>query len=112
MGLTLNEVRLLEQELSTNGNRAARAANVLGYSLRDVLEYLSNKPNPRRRPNPRPELEKYVVASTKVGHVWEPSAELSKALADYAVGLVILCQWRDGNTIHQLAIPRVHRARL
>lgn len=110
MPLSSIEIELLNEELKKNHGRAVKAAYALGLSYWDVAEYVASTKPKTFSANPRPELEKYIVVSKPVTALWPRCDAVERARARYDAGLVELVQWRDGNTLHLLAIPRRKRA--
>jgi len=109
MALTIQEQELLAAEMKSNGGRAARAANVLGLDYNTVLDHLAQSVPTVFRPNPRPELERYIVASKTASGRWakeDRDGPLRIARERYDAGTHEMCQWRDGDVVHQLVIER------
>ena len=111
MSLSEAEIGLLEQELKNNGGKVPKAVNATGLHYGSVLEYLDRKngiPVRSYAPNPRPELERYVISTKNVRGGW-PAFDFSaieQAKNEYDQGTIEMCQWRDGDLVHLLRIPR------
>lgn len=109
MSVTSIEKEMIKDELrrSQDYSKIARRLGVpIGEVRRiDIME------NGRFFSLPRPELEKYVVATKHVDDVWDNNDPAIKAARQaYDDGLVEICTGRNGFMLTLYAIPRKEKA--
>ena len=110
MVLSLKQKVDIDAELLRNGGKIGKAAADLELPYTEVLDYVSGSLRIASVTS-RPELQKYIIASKDVNALWPKNSAIEQAHYDYDKGYIELCQWREGNTLHLLAIRRKQQDR-
>jgi len=106
MTLTAKQKEQLLIEVERNGGKLGKAAAVVGLGYNEAHDFISGLRAEKQLNIRRPELVRYIVGVKGICASWIVTEELTIARRRYDRGEVELCQYREGDTIYQLAIPR------
>lgn len=110
MGLTAKQKEQLLLEIENNGGKLGKAAAIVGVGYNEAHEFITELRKLQQEHLRRPELSKYVVGVKGISSHWPITEELSLARRRYDRGEVEMCQYREGDLVYQLMIPRKLKA--